>query len=110
MDMVNIKINGMDYEAPKGITVLEAARLANVEIPTLCFLKDINEIGACRICIVEVSEKRGDAMGPKRMIASCVYPISDGMHIYTNTPKVIESRKKTLERQKMLILCKKRKL
>lgn len=97
MDMINIKINGMDYEAPKGITVLEAARLANVEIPTLCFLKDINEIGACRICIVEVSEKRGDTMGPKRMIASCVYPISDGMHIYTNTPKVIESRKKTLE-------------
>lgn len=97
MDMVNIKINGMDYEAPKGTTVIEAARLANVEIPTLCFLKDINEIGACRICIVEVSEKRGEAMGPKRMIASCVYPISEGMHIYTNTPKVIESRKKTLE-------------
>lgn len=97
MDMLNIKINGMEFEAPKGTTVLEAARLANVEIPTLCFLKDINEIGACRICIVEVSEKRGEAMGPKRMIASCVYPISEGMHIYTNTPKVLESRKKTLE-------------
>lgn len=97
MDMLNIKINGMEFEAPKGTTVLEAARLANVEIPTLCFLKDINEIGACRICIVEVSEKRGDSMGPRKMIASCVYPISEGMHIFTNTPKVLESRKKTLE-------------
>ena len=97
MDMLNIKINGMEFEAPKGTTVLEAARLANVEIPTLCFLKDINEIGACRICIVEVSEKRGESMGPRRMIASCVYPISEGMHIFPNTPKVLESRKKTLE-------------
>lgn len=97
MDMINIKINGADYQAPKGSTVLEAARLANVEIPTLCFLKEINEIGACRICVVEVQEKRGDGLGPKRIVASCVYPISEGMNVFTSTPKVIDSRKKTLE-------------
>ncbi|MCR4930160.1 MAG: (2Fe-2S)-binding protein, partial [Lachnospiraceae bacterium] len=54
MEMVNIKINGVDCQAPQGSTILEAARLANIEIPTLCFLKDINAIGACRICVVEV--------------------------------------------------------
>lgn len=97
MEMLNIKINGIDIEAPKGSTILEAARLASVEIPTLCFLKDINEIGACRICIVEVQEKRGENYGPKRMVASCVYPITSGMKVFTSSPKVIESRKKTLE-------------
>lgn len=97
MDMINIKINGTDYQAPKGSTILEAARLANVEIPTLCFLKEINEIGACRICVVEAQEKRGDSLSPKKIVASCVYPISEGMHVFTSTPKVIDSRKKTLE-------------
>lgn len=96
-NMLNIKINGSDYQAPKGATVLEAARLANVEIPTLCYLKDINEIGACRMCITEVSEMRGNAPGPRRMVAACVYPISEGMSVFTNTPKVLDSRKKTLE-------------
>ena len=52
--MINILINGKEYTVPKGITVLEAARMANIDIPTLCYLKDINEIGACRICMVEV--------------------------------------------------------
>ena len=97
MDMLNIKVNGLPIEAPKGSTVLEASRIAGVEIPTLCFLKDINEIGACRICVAEVAEMRGPALGPKRIVASCVYPITNGMEIYTNTPKVIESRKQTLE-------------
>ena len=97
MDMLNIKVNGLPIEAPKGSTVLEAARLAGVEIPTLCFLKEINEIGACRICVAEVAEMRGPALGPKRIIASCVYPCTEGMEIYTNTPKVIASRRQTLE-------------
>ena len=52
--MLNIKINGVDYKAPAGSTILDACRLANIEIPTLCFLKDLNEIAACRICMVEV--------------------------------------------------------
>ena len=50
--MINILINGKEYTVPKGITVLEAARMANIDIPTLCYLKDINEIGACRLCLV----------------------------------------------------------
>ncbi len=90
MDMVNIKINGVAVSAPKGSTILEAARLAAIEIPTLCFLKEINEIGACRICVVEVK-------GARSLVASCVYPIFEGMEVFTNTPKVIESRKQTLQ-------------
>ena len=97
MDMLNIKVNGFACQAPKGSTVLEAARIAGVEIPTLCFLKEINEIGACRICVSEVAEMRGPNLGPKRIVASCVYPITEGMEIYTNSPRVLQSRKQTLE-------------
>lgn len=90
MEMVNIKINGVPVEAPKGSTILEAARIAGIEIPTLCFLKDINEIGACRICVVEVK-------GARSLVASCVYPINNGMEVFTNTPRVLKSRKTTLK-------------
>ena len=90
METVNIKINGMDVAAPKGSTILEAAKLAGIDIPTLCYLKDINEIGACRICIVEVK-------GAKSLVASCVYPINEGMEVWTNSPKVLNSRKRTLQ-------------
>lgn len=89
METINLKINGIAVEAPKGSTILEAARLAHIEIPTLCFLKEINEIGACRICIVEL--KNG------KLVTSCVYPAEEGMEVYTNTPKVLDSRKKTLQ-------------
>ena len=87
---VNIKINGNDYTVPAGSTVLEAARAAGINIPTLCYLKDINAIGACRICVVEVK-------GARSLVASCVFPVSEGMEIFTNSPKVIEARKTTLE-------------
>ncbi len=90
MSMINIKINGVDYSVPSGITVLEACRYANIDIPTLCYLKDINEIGACRICLVEVKGARG-------MVASCVYPVNEGMEIQTNTPKIREIRKNNIE-------------
>ena len=90
METVNIKINGVDVAAPKGSTILEAARLAGIEIPTLCFLKDINEIGACRICVVEVK-------GARSLVASCVYPVNEGMEVTTNSPAVLESRKNTLQ-------------
>ncbi len=90
MENVTIKINGMEVTAPKGSTILEAARLAHIEIPTLCFLKEINEIGACRVCVVEVK-------GARSLVASCVYPINDGMEVWTNTPKVLDSRKKTVQ-------------
>ena len=68
---------------------LEAARNAGIKIPSLCFLKGVNEIGACRICVVEVK-------GAKTLVASCVYPVSDGMEVWTNTPRVRESRKRFL--------------
>ena len=90
MEMINIKINGVAVSAPKGSTILQAARIANIDIPTLCYLKDINEIGACRICVVEVK-------GARSLVTACVYPINEGMEIFTNTPKVLDSRKKTLQ-------------
>ena len=90
MEMVNIKINGMSFAVPKGSTILEAARYAGIVIPTLCYLKDINEIGACRICVVEVK-------GARSLVAACVYPVNEGMEIYTNSPAVQRSRKLSLE-------------
>ncbi len=90
MANVNLKINGIDVSAPEGMSILEAAKLAQIDIPTLCFLKGINEIGACRMCVVEVK-------GAKNLTASCVYPVSEGMEVWTNTPRVRDSRKKTLQ-------------
>ncbi len=78
---------------PKGSTVLEAAKAAKIDIPTLCYLKDINEIGACRLCPVEVSE----GGKPFRLVTACVYPCTEGMEIKTNTPRIINSRKMNLE-------------
>ncbi len=89
---ITVKINGVELSVPKGTTVLEAAHIAGIEIPTLCYMKEINEIGACRICVTEVNEGRGF-----RLVAACVYPCSDKMEIRTSSPRVIESRKKTLE-------------
>ena len=97
MDMIKVVINGKEYSVANGSTVLEAARAANIDIPTLCYLKDINEIGACRLCLVEVAEMRGPALGPWRMVTACVYPCTEGMQIKTNTPKITASRKMNLE-------------
>lgn len=90
MENVNLKINGLDVSAPAGSTILEAAHIAGIKIPTLCFLKDINEIGACRMCIVEVK-------GARNLVAACVHPINEGMEVRTNTPQLLEARKRTLE-------------
>ncbi len=90
MDMVKVKINGIEVEVPAGATILEAAHKAGIEIPTLCYLKDINEIGACRICVVEVKGARG-------LVTACVYPVADGMEVFTNTEKVQKARKMNLE-------------
>ncbi len=90
MEMVNCKINGIAVSVPKGSTILEAARAAGVEIPTLCYMKKINEIGACRICIVEATGARG-------LVTACVYPVAEGMEVQTNTAKVQKARKTTLE-------------
>lgn len=88
--MVTLKINDISVTVPEGTTVLEAARSAGFNIPSLCFLKDINEIGACRICVVEVK-------GAKSLVTACVYPVSEGMEVVTNSEKVMASRKTNLE-------------
>ncbi len=90
MEMVNVKINGIAVSVPKGSTILEAARVAGVEIPTLCYMKEKNEIGACRICVVEATGARG-------LVTACVFPVAEGMEVSTNTAKVQQARKTTLE-------------
>lgn len=90
MKTVRIKINGQELSVPAEYTILEAARMANIDIPTLCYLKDVNQIGSCRMCVVEVK-------GARTLQAACVYPVSEGMEIYTNSPLVRESRKTTLQ-------------
>lgn len=90
MGKVNITIDGCKMQVEDNLTVLEAARQAGIEIPTLCYLKDLNKIGACRICLVEVQGARG-------LQASCSYPVSEGMVVRTNTKQVREARKATLE-------------
>lgn len=88
--MVKLFIDGMSIEANDGITILEAAKLAKVNIPTLCYLKEINEIGACRICVVEVE-------GRDRLVAACNTPIEEGMQVHTNSEKIRLARKTNLE-------------
>lgn len=84
--MVNVKINGIDVSVEEGTTILEAAKKVGVTIPTLCYLKDINEIGACRVCVVEVE-------GIDRCVTACNNFVEEGMVIRTNTRKVRTTRK-----------------
>ena len=88
--LVNLTINGIPLSVPADTTILEAAHKANIHIPTLCYLKERNEIGACRICVVEVK-------GAKALAASCTCPVSDGMEVLTNSKRVRDSRTMTLE-------------
>jgi NADP-reducing hydrogenase subunit HndD len=88
--MINLKIDGIQVSVPQGSTILDAANQANVRIPTLCFLKKINAIGACRICLVEVKNMRP-------LVAACVYPASEGMEVLTHTPRANKARKINLE-------------
>lgn len=90
MEKINIKINNMPFSVKRNTTILEACKEAGIKIPTLCYLKDINDIGACRMCVVEVK-------GANCLVAACVYPIDREIEIFTNTPKVQKSRKTTLE-------------
>ena len=84
-ELITLTIDGQEVKAKKGITILQAAKQAGIDIPTLCFLKDINEVGDCRMCIVEVEGRRGFA-------TSCIQTIEDGMIIHTHTPNVLEAR------------------
>ena len=90
MDMVNVTIDGVSVQVPSNYTVLEAAKQAGIKIPTLCYLKDVNEVGACRVCLVEVEKARA-------LAAACVMPVSEGMVVHTNSKKVRDTRKATLE-------------
>ena len=87
--MLNIKINGRDYTVPYGTTVLEACKQAGIEIPTLCYLKEMNEIGACRMCMVE-NEWGG-------LDAACSTPPKAGASVKTNTERLRRYRKNILE-------------
>jgi NADP-reducing hydrogenase subunit HndD len=83
--MVTLTIDGVEVKTEKGTTILEAARQVGIDIPTLCFLKDINEMGDCRMCIVEVEGRRGFA-------TSCIQTVEEGMKVHTHTPNVLEAR------------------
>ena len=83
--MITLTIDGIEVKAPEGSTILEAAKIAGIDIPTLCFLKDINEVGDCRMCIVEVEGRRGFA-------TSCIQKVEEGMVVHTHTPNVLEAR------------------
>ena len=76
--MVNLKINNISVSVPEGTTILEAARKAHIEIPTLCYLKDVSCVGSCRMCLVEATGARG-------LVAACVYPVSEGLESRTHT-------------------------
>ncbi|MCL2397903.1 MAG: [FeFe] hydrogenase, group A, partial [Defluviitaleaceae bacterium] len=88
--MLKIKINGIETQVAPGATIMEAAAQLGLRIPTLCFMKDINEIGACRICVVEVK-------GAKNLAAACKFPVYDGMEVSINSPRVREARKANIE-------------
>lgn len=88
--MVNLTINGIPVQAEEHMTILTAAASAGITIPTLCYLKDINEIGACRVCVVEIE-------GVERLQAACNATVSEGMTVYTNSPKVREARRINVE-------------
>ncbi len=87
--MINLTIDGVNIQVKEGMTILEAARSANIDIPTLCFLKGVNEIGACRMCVVEVDGRRG-------LTTSCVTKAEEGMIVHTNTDKVVSARRTVL--------------
>ncbi|MDO4745381.1 MAG: NADH-dependent [FeFe] hydrogenase, group A6 [Bacillota bacterium] len=90
MNKINITIDGIKLYVPENYTILEAAKEVGINIPTLCFLKDVNEIGCCRMCLVEVK-------GSSALQAACVHPVKEGMEVFTHTPKVMEARKVNLE-------------
>ena len=88
--MINLTIDGINVSVQEGTTILEAARTAGIDIPTLCFLKEINEVGDCRMCIVEVEGKKGFA-------TSCIQKVEEGMVIKTNSKDIMEARKVILD-------------
>ncbi len=92
MSEITLTINGQEVVAQEGQTVLEVAKAAGVDIPTLCNLPELVPSGACRLCTVEIEER-----GRKRLVASCVYPAEQGLKVETETPQVASGRRLVLE-------------
>jgi len=90
VELVKLSINGKEVEAPRGSTILQAAELNGINIPTLCYLKDLSPMGSCRMCVVEVK-------GNRLLPASCVTPITPGMEVQTESPAVVNARRTILE-------------
>lgn len=89
-ELITLTIDGITVKAKKNTTILEAAKSAGIDIPTLCFLKDMNEVGDCRMCIVEVEGRRGFA-------TSCIQKVEEAMIVHTHTPNVLEARRVVLD-------------
>ena len=90
MGKVHVTIDGIQVYVPDDYTILEAAKEINIHIPTLCFLKDVSEMGCCRMCLVEIK-------GKKSLEAACVHPVYDGMEVRTHSPEITRVRKKNME-------------
>ena len=88
--MVNLTIDNINVSVPEGTTIMDAAKMADIPIPKLCYLKDINEIAACRVCVVELE-------GMERLVTSCNNVVKEGMVIHTNSPKVRTARRQTVQ-------------
>lgn len=88
--MVNLTIDGLKVCVPEGTTIMQAAACVGIEIPRLCYLKDINEISACKVCVVEVQ-------GRNRVVTSCTTPVEEGLVVYTNSPKARRVRRSNVE-------------
>ena len=88
--MVTLKINDIQVQVPEGTTILDATKKIGIEVPTLCYLKGINEIAACRVCVVEIK-------GIEHLVTSCNNVVAEGMEVYTNTPRVREARRTNIE-------------
>ena len=90
MSLLKIKIDGITLQVPEGISVLDAARQANIRIPTLCHLASLSPVGACRMCLVKID-------GMRTLTASCVQPVAEGMSIHTHTEEILSARREILE-------------
>lgn len=88
--MPTVTIDNVSVEVPQGTTILAAAKQAGIKIPTLCYLENVQAIGACRVCMVEVE-------GARTLLASCVTPVADGMKVHTNSRKAREGRRTVVE-------------
>ncbi len=88
--MVKLTIDGRTVSVEAGTTILEAAKQAGIDIPTLCYLKELNEVGACRVCVVEIE-------GQERLSAACATVAEEGMVIHTATPRVLDARRTNVQ-------------